>query len=41
MQMTPENLDRIANHITDFSLAYLRQVRGVQQLAAKAASRRN
>ncbi|MGD0295614.1 MAG: CerR family C-terminal domain-containing protein [Bryobacteraceae bacterium] len=30
MQMTPENLDRIANHITDFSLAYLRQVRGAQ-----------
>jgi hypothetical protein len=41
MQMTPENLDRIANHITDFSLAYLRQVRGAQQLAAKAASMRN
>jgi TetR/AcrR family transcriptional regulator, regulator of cefoperazone and chloramphenicol sensitivity len=25
MKMTPESLDRIADHITDFSLAYLRQ----------------
>lgn len=40
-KMTPENLDRIANHITDFSLAYLRQVRGVQTQVAKAAGRRN
>jgi AcrR family transcriptional regulator len=30
MKMTPENLDRIADHIANFSLAYLRQVRGVQ-----------
>jgi hypothetical protein len=41
MKMTPENLDRIADHVTDFSLAYLRQARGIQQLAAKAAGRRN
>jgi len=41
MRMTPENLDRIADHVTDFSLAYLRQVRGMQQQAAKAAGRRN
>jgi len=41
MKMTPENLDRIADHVTDFSLAYLRQARGVEQLAAKAANRRN
>jgi hypothetical protein len=25
MRITPESLDRIADHITDFSLAYLRQ----------------
>jgi len=41
MKMTPEQLDRIADHITDFSLAYLRQARSVQQPATKAASRRN
>ncbi len=41
MKMTPENLDRIADHITDFSLAYLRQARSMQQQAAKAAGRRN
>ena len=41
MKMTPENLDRIAGHVTDFSLAYLRPAHGVQQLAAKAAGRRN
>src|SRR6266849_4508982 len=40
LKMTPEQLDRIAGHITDFSLAYLRQVRGVQQQAVKAASGR-
>ena len=27
LKMTPEQLDRIAGHITDFSLAYLRQAR--------------
>jgi AcrR family transcriptional regulator len=27
MKMTAEQLDRVANHIADFSLAYLRQVR--------------
>jgi TetR/AcrR family transcriptional regulator, regulator of cefoperazone and chloramphenicol sensitivity len=26
MKMTPERLDRIANHIADFSLAYLREI---------------
>jgi AcrR family transcriptional regulator len=26
MKMTPEQLDRVANHIADFSLAYLRQL---------------
>ena len=41
MQMTSKNLDRIADHIADFSLAYLRQVRGVQTQVAKAAGRRN
>ena len=41
MKMTPGNLDRIADHVTDFSLAYLRPARGVQQLAAKATGRRN
>ncbi len=41
MKMTPENLDRIADHIADFSLAYLRQVRDVQPQAARAAGRRN
>jgi hypothetical protein len=37
MKMTPENLDRIADHITDFSLAYLRQVRAC---SSKRQSRR-
>lgn len=41
MKMTPENLERIADHITDFSLAYLQQVREAQQPAAKAAGGRN
>jgi TetR/AcrR family transcriptional regulator, regulator of cefoperazone and chloramphenicol sensitivity len=41
MKMTPENLDRIADHIADFSLAYLRQVRGVEPQEAKAPGRRN
>jgi AcrR family transcriptional regulator len=40
MKMTPENLDRIADHIADFSLAYLRQARDMQQQGAKAAGRR-
>ncbi len=35
LKMTPEQLDRIADHITDFSLAYLRQVRGRQQHEAR------
>ena len=41
MKMTPESLDRIADHIANFSLAYLRQARDVQRQAAKAAGRRN
>jgi len=41
MKMTPENLDRIADHVTDFSLAYLGQARGIQRQAAKVAGRRN
>lgn len=41
MKMTPENLDRIADHIADFSLAYLRQARDVQRQAARAAGKRD
>ncbi len=41
MKMTPENLDRIAGHIADFSLAYLRQARGERQQAARVAGGRN
>jgi AcrR family transcriptional regulator len=41
MKMTPEKLDRIADHIADFSLAYLRQARDVQRQAAKSAGWRN
>jgi len=40
MKMTPENLDRIADHIADFSLAYLRQARDVQRQAAKTAGKK-
>ncbi len=40
LRMTPEQLDRIADHVTDFSLAYLRQARSVQKQAAKIAGRR-
>ena len=40
LKMTPEQLDRIAGHITDFSLAYLRQVRDGQLHAEKAPRRR-
>jgi AcrR family transcriptional regulator len=31
MRTTPEQMDRIADHIADFSLAYLRQIRPVQR----------
>jgi AcrR family transcriptional regulator len=41
MKLTPANLDRIADHVTDFSLAYLRQARREREHAAKAAGRRN
>ena len=41
MKMTPEQMDRIADHIADFSLAYLRQARDVQRQAAKDAGKRD
>jgi AcrR family transcriptional regulator len=41
MKMTPEQLDRIADHIADFSLAYLRQVRAKPLRVATAQYRRN
>jgi TetR/AcrR family transcriptional regulator, regulator of cefoperazone and chloramphenicol sensitivity len=41
MKTTPEQFDRIADHITEFSLAYLRQAGSSQQQSAKAAVRRN
>jgi len=41
MKMTPKNMEGIADHITDFSLAYLQQARGMRQQAAKAAGGRN
>jgi hypothetical protein len=41
MKMTPDQLDRIADHIADFSLAYLREIRSSQkQLQPVASSRR-
>jgi AcrR family transcriptional regulator len=40
LRMTPEQMDRIANHVAEFSLAYLRQVRDAQEQTAKATSRR-
>jgi AcrR family transcriptional regulator len=41
MKMTPDQLDRIADHIADFSLAYLREIRSAQkQLQPVASSRR-
>jgi len=45
LKMTPEQLDRIADHIADFSLAYLRGVRTAQRAprrrAQKLEKRRN
>jgi AcrR family transcriptional regulator len=41
MKMTPEQMDKIADHIADFSLAYLRQERSRQQRTAKATGGRN
>jgi AcrR family transcriptional regulator len=35
MKMTAEQLDRVANHIADFSLAYLRQVRASHRQPAR------
>jgi len=40
LKMTPEQMEQIAGHITEFSLAYLRQVRDGQQQAVKTASGR-
>jgi AcrR family transcriptional regulator len=40
LKMTPEQMERIANHVADFSLAYLRQVRDGQRQAVKAANGR-
>lgn len=39
MKMTPERLDRIANHIADFSLAYLREMARKPSTAKLARSR--
>ncbi|MGD0132396.1 MAG: hypothetical protein ABSE57_10135 [Bryobacteraceae bacterium] len=41
VKITLANLDRSADHIVDFSLAYLRQAGDLQRQAAKAARRRN
>ena len=41
LKMTPEQVDRIADHVTEFSLAYLRQARSSQQQSTKAVVRRN
>src|SRR5258708_8240135 len=40
LKMTPEQMEQIAGHVTEFSLAYLRQVRDGQQQAVKATRRR-
>jgi TetR/AcrR family transcriptional regulator, regulator of cefoperazone and chloramphenicol sensitivity len=39
LKTTPEQLDRIADHITDFSLAYLRQAHGREQQTASVEGR--
>ncbi len=42
MKMTPEQMDRIADHIADFSLAYLREIRPVQRgIQAVPSTRRH
>ena len=40
MKMTPEQLDRVADHIADFSLAYLHQVRASHKRPAQIESAR-
>jgi TetR/AcrR family transcriptional regulator, regulator of cefoperazone and chloramphenicol sensitivity len=40
MKMTPEQLDRVADHIADFSLAYLRQVGASHRQPARIESAR-
>ena len=40
LTMTPEQLDRIADHIADFSLSYLNSARRRQRASAKHPSRR-
>ena len=40
MKMTPEQLDRVADHIADFSLAYLRQVGASHKRPARIESAR-
>jgi AcrR family transcriptional regulator len=37
LKMTPAQLDRIADHIADFSLAYLREVRSAQEAMPRMA----
>jgi len=42
LKMTPEQLDRIADHIADFSLAYLREIRPAQRrIQAVTSTRRH
>jgi hypothetical protein len=41
MEMTPEQVERVANHIADFSLAYLHQVGTANREAAAQGSARN
>jgi AcrR family transcriptional regulator len=42
LKMTPDQLDRIADHIADFSLAYLREIRSARRpIQPVANSRRN
>ncbi|HEY1965716.1 MAG TPA: CerR family C-terminal domain-containing protein [Acidobacteriaceae bacterium] len=41
MEMTPEQVERVANHIADFSLAYLHQVGAANREAAAQGSARN
>jgi AcrR family transcriptional regulator len=41
LKMTPEQLDRIADHIADFSLAYLREARTTRRQRPTAEGRRN
>jgi hypothetical protein len=40
LDMTPVQLERIADHISDFSLAYLREVRSAHQRMPRAVHAR-